>query len=274
MDRLGPDTSKDLAQARFTYCAGWTHAHAPSYYRQHAHREFEIVYHLRGHGRQTVREPQGKRVVEFAEGSVVICPPGVEHDQTDAGEQVIEACVLFALPKPWPLPLRSFFYLSALPGACEREELLDLVSQTGDVSPHRRLANGYRVGALVTRLIDRVLSERANQAITLPPARYAAGARDYLHAHFMRLERMDDVAREVGISYHHLRHVFKATYGVSLVGYLAELRVNRAKELLTHSRLPIKTIADMCGFGDERYFATCFKERTRVTPGGYRRQAG
>lgn len=237
----------------------------------HAHREFEIVYHLRGHGRQTVRETKRKRVIEFAEESVVICPPGVEHDQMDTGAPIIDVCVSFALAKPWPAALTSFVYVSALPGVCEREEILDLVSQTSALSPQRHVANGYRVGALVVRLLEMAHTESTNQAITFPATRYAVNARDYLRAHFTHLEKLEDVARQVGISYDYLRHIFKATCGVSLIGYLNELRINRAKELLAHSRLPIKTIGGMCGFGDERYFATCFRKRARVTPGRYRR---
>lgn len=275
LQRLLTPPTEDLPEitpACFAYCAGWTHTRPPSGYKKHAHREFEIVFHLRGHGQHAVREPQGKRVLEFAEGSIIINPPNTEHDQTDAGASVMDVCVLFALERPWPVALTTFFYLPALPGACELEEMLDLASQTGAMSPQRRIANGYRVGALVLRLLDWASSERANRSLTIPAARYAAAARDYLRANYMRLQKMEDVARQIDISYDHLRHVFKATYGVNLVGYLNELRINRAKELLAHSRLPIKTIAGMCGFGDERYFATFFRERTRVTPGRYRRQ--
>jgi AraC-like DNA-binding protein len=34
---------------------------------------------------------------------------------------------------------------------------------------------------------------------------------------------------------------------------------------------PLKTVAGMCGFENQRYFSTCFRRMTGTTPGAFRR---
>ena len=58
---------------------------------------------------------------------------------------------------------------------------------------------------------------------------------------------------------------------MSLKAWLGRVRLERARELLTHSPLPIKAIARACGFQNERYFTTCFRRAFGQPPGAFRR---
>jgi AraC-like DNA-binding protein len=51
---------------------------------------------------------------------------------------------------------------------------------------------------------------------------------------------------------------------------LRELRLERAKELLLHTSLPIAAIALRVGYSDAAHFVIAFKRDTGVTPRGYR----
>ncbi|MGE9293374.1 MAG: helix-turn-helix transcriptional regulator, partial [Puniceicoccales bacterium] len=57
---------------------------------------------------------------------------------------------------------------------------------------------------------------------------------------------------------------------MSLITFLTRVRLERAKSLLTHSRLTLKEVASLCGFRDEYYFSNVFRKHIGQPPGNYR----
>ena len=55
--------------------------------------------------------------------------------------------------------------------------------------------------------------------------------------------------------------------------YQLMIRLDKAKELLCETTLPIGEIADQLGFRDPYYFARFFKAKTGMTAGEYRQTA-
>ncbi len=78
------------------------------------------------------------------------------------------------------------------------------------------------------------------------------------------------LARELNISYSSFRHTFQQHTGSSPHQYLLELRLVRARNLLTQTAQSIKEIAKQAGFDDEHYFCRFFKMKTGLTPGQWR----
>ena len=68
----------------------------------------------------------------------------------------------------------------------------------------------------------------------------------------------------------YLGRLFKQETGMSIASYLHSVRLERAKELLLQSRLPIIEIAARCGFSDVTYFNRVFKAVEKITPTEYR----
>lgn len=75
------------------------------------------------------------------------------------------------------------------------------------------------------------------------------------------------LARELNVSYSSFRHTFQQHTGSSPHQYLLELRVVRARQLLTQTTQSVKEIAKQSGFDDEHYFCRFFKMKTGLTPG-------
>ena len=65
---------------------------------------------------------------------------------------------------------------------------------------------------------------------------------------------------------------FKNTFHVSMVSYLNQIRIDRARELLENPGIKIKDIANMVGFEDEKYFSRQFHKNTGMSPNEYRSQ--
>lgn len=65
---------------------------------------------------------------------------------------------------------------------------------------------------------------------------------------------------------------FYALYGYSIKQYQLQQRILLAKRKLVTTNLPVKAIAQQCGFANEKYFITYFKQKTGLTPGLYRKR--
>jgi len=78
------------------------------------------------------------------------------------------------------------------------------------------------------------------------------------------------LARELNVSYSSFRHTFQQHTGSSPHQYLLELRLVRARNLLTQTTQSVKEIAQQTGFDDEHYFCRFFKMKTGATPGQWR----
>ena len=83
-------------------------------------------------------------------------------------------------------------------------------------------------------------------------------------------ESYDDLARNEGMSASTLRRHFRQAMGVSLHQYVINQRVNKARELLVESDLPLKAIADVLGYDNQFFFSRQFREVVGVAPGFFR----
>lgn len=81
---------------------------------------------------------------------------------------------------------------------------------------------------------------------------------------------LSGVARQVGMSKHRLSHRFREVLGVTFRDFLMQVRLERAKALLTDGHAPITEIAQIVGFGDLPRFDKLFKRDTGLTPSAYR----
>lgn len=78
------------------------------------------------------------------------------------------------------------------------------------------------------------------------------------------------VAASVQMAPRSLRHRFRQATGMSLHDYVIQLRMSRARDLLTETDLPIKAVSSLLGYRDVYYFSRQFKAEAGVSPGRYR----
>jgi AraC family transcriptional regulator len=78
------------------------------------------------------------------------------------------------------------------------------------------------------------------------------------------------VADEVQMSYSHFARAFKQSMGVSPNVYMTELRIERAKKLLSETDLRIADIALRAGFASQSHFTSTFRKLVWTTPKAFR----
>ncbi|MBO5286401.1 MAG: helix-turn-helix transcriptional regulator [Clostridia bacterium] len=64
--------------------------------------------------------------------------------------------------------------------------------------------------------------------------------------------------------------IFKKETGKSIINYLLDERITKAKSLLIEGSLPLTKIAELSGFTDYNYFSRTFKKKTGYTPTQYK----
>lgn len=99
-----------------------------------------------------------------------------------------------------------------------------------------------------------------------------SAALDFIDGSLDRDLTLDEIARAAGLSPSRFARAFKARAGKAVREYVAELRVEKAKPLLTDSELLLDEIARRVGFASTRRFAAAFRRLTGLSPQSYTEQ--
>lgn len=81
---------------------------------------------------------------------------------------------------------------------------------------------------------------------------------------------LETVADEFGLPLYYLSRFFKDHTTVTFTDYIADLRMKKAKKLLSETGKPLKDIVVSIGYTDLTYFMKKFKKQEGITPGQYR----
>ncbi|WP_282605412.1 GlxA family transcriptional regulator [Pelagibius sp. Alg239-R121] len=132
---------------------------------------------------------------------------------------------------------------------------LDVANAAGRYIFHERLRSGDE-GQLPT---------------TREPVGYAAPAR--LRDAIVLMERnleqpltIGAIVSQLGLSQRQLERLFRTHTGVSPVRYYVDVRLDRARGLVTQTELPIVDVAAACGFGSAVQFTRTYKRRFGLAP--------
>lgn len=122
----------------------------------------------------------------------------------------------------------------------------------------------------------------ARQVEDLPPARRPARlelhrrlhrARDYLEASLDASPGLVQLAAVAGLSPHHCLRAFARLFGETPHRYLTRRRLERARELLEATDLPVTRVCLEVGFESLGSFSSLFRRRYGLPPSEYRRRA-
>lgn len=92
----------------------------------------------------------------------------------------------------------------------------------------------------------------------------------YIHRHHKDNLTLQDIADSVSLSQHYASRLFKQEQGITIMEYVASIKIDEAKKLLNNPLNKIEDIAEYLGYDDPSYFTRVFKKRTGVTPSQFR----
>lgn len=98
-------------------------------------------------------------------------------------------------------------------------------------------------------------------------------AKSYIDQHFEDpMIGLYSIAEMLGISNSYLSTSFKKQYGLGIVQYINQLRIEKAKKMILNTDYSIKEIAFRVGFASDMTFIRVFKQFENVTPGKYKKE--
>lgn len=166
----------------------------------------------------------------------------------------------------------------------ELEALLDIRAAAIKNALYR-LANevmepGFGSAVLVEALGDFLLVELARylrRSLQAQPAARGGLApwqlrrvTDYVESLVDPAPTVTQLAELCNVSPRHLRRAFKQTTGQTISDYVRDTRLQKAKNLLVETHLPLKEIAYRLGFSSPSSFSIAFSKATGATPKNYR----
>jgi AraC-like DNA-binding protein len=143
----------------------------------------------------------------------------------------------------------------------------------GEISVVARVLAQLEHGAL-REAIERVVSQHLARQASGAPGGLGPGrlerVRALIERSLARPLHVEDLAAAAHMSPFHFSRVFKLATGESPHAYLTRRRVERAKELLAESGLPLVHVASAVGFQTQGHFTEVFRRHTGATPRRFR----
>jgi AraC-like DNA-binding protein len=122
----------------------------------------------------------------------------------------------------------------------------------------------------IAEYVTEFLYEVASSAGAAEPETEADRVIEYIGAHFKEEICLEGVAETFDVSSKHLSRMIKGRVGISFGEYLARLRIDEAKRLLTTTKLTINDVIAATGFNSRNTFIRTFRKITNVLPSDYR----
>ncbi len=122
-------------------------------------------------------------------------------------------------------------------------------------------------------IIEKMVDEKLVQADTqdLSNRSPIREAMEYIQQNVKSELTLREVAEHVHLNPSYLSVLFKEQVKVTFSEYVTRRRIQRAKELLMTTDLPVSEIAEESGYRTSKYFIKIFKELEGKTPSAYRK---
>ncbi|MBP5610548.1 MAG: helix-turn-helix transcriptional regulator [Clostridia bacterium] len=125
---------------------------------------------------------------------------------------------------------------------------------------HEKIA--YVLGALLLLIRDNVSNAQKHPL--------ALEIKNYLLQHYAEKITLESISERFHFSVSYCNNVFKKEMKRSIVDYVIEERMRKAKELLAYTDYSLPEIAVQVGYEDYNYFSRQFKKHAKITPTQYR----
>ena len=123
--------------------------------------------------------------------------------------------------------------------------------------------NRAKMLSIFYNILHNLSRESSTHSIILPAILYIEN--NYQNPKLSNAE----LAEQCNISKVYFRKIFTETYKTTPKQFIVDIRINKAKQLLSDGFLNIGAVAEECGFTNQYHFCRLFKEKTGITPTEY-----
>ncbi|OAB35957.1 response regulator [Paenibacillus glacialis] len=119
----------------------------------------------------------------------------------------------------------------------------------------------------VISALHHIREEREKQTLTVLDR-----AQGYIQERFTEDLSLEEVADFVHLNPHYFSKIFKQQTGSTFIDYVTNLRIDKAKILMSSDHLSLKEVCYKVGYNDPNYFSRVFKKVTGITASEFRGQ--
>lgn len=211
--------------------------------------------------------------VKILPDSVFYIPPFCPHEYHALSESWFLDWISFSGNQVIPLlekwKLNKFTHIPN----CDVDRLRRIMTKTYYTLKSDKLyGNHYASAQLYDFLIEyRKIADNRLSSFYTAQTVALADVLQFIEEHYSEQIKLSDLAKIAGVTEQHLCRLFKKNFQLRPMEYLAQVRIQYAKDLLVYSDKSIGQISDETGFQDSSYFSVVFKRYENVTPGEYRK---
>lgn len=255
----------------------------------HTHKEYELVLLHGGNCRFLV----GNQFFYLQPGQLLMLDGMTIHKAYVSGDpQDYERSVL-RFDSDWIRPLLQDINLERLLNLFEEnssglirifkkrdeaiiENMIGEIATLVDLEENR--LNEARLKLVVVQLLIQISIStdyiiRKDQGFRDEKTEIAEKVSNFLFKNYHRSISIDDVSQAVNISKSYMSHVFKEVTGHTIMTYLMQYRLSKARSQITQEpNQLIKVISQENGFESEAHFSRFFKKNIGLSPSQYKKQ--
>lgn len=234
-------------------------------------QEYQITYLSRGRG-WFMSESTGRKKIPLKEGSIFILFPGEWHSYSPEPETGwCEYSIGFKGSRVDELTEKGFISKThPVLNVRLSDTLQKLFSDVMRISSEQHSGYQQVLSGLISNIIGYAFYLENNASLDVTYfEKNVLKAKNLIQEEYATMTPQL-VASRLGLGYSNFRSMFKKYTGTSPAKFILNVKIFRAKEMLTYTDLPVKEVAYKVGIENCDYFSTLFKSDTGVTPLAYR----
>lgn len=232
--------------------------------------EYQLLYIAKGEG---IFQSTSCKKTELSAGSIILLFPEEWHTYKPLKNKGWEEYWIGCNGRVADSLLNNQFFSRKNPvlNVGFNEQILTLWKQGIEVAGFQKTAYQQMLAGIAQHLISIVFYLQKNNSFRDKEiVSQIDKARMIMRDSSYNSHSPEEIAKSLNISYSWFRRIFKQYTGFSPAQYQLEIKVQKAKELLTSTTMPVKEISYELNFESVSYFVTFFKDKTGMSPTAYR----
>ncbi len=95
---------------------------------------------------------------------------------------------------------------------------------------------------------------------------------EFINQNYFTELSLDAISKSVRYNKYYICRAFKQETGFTIQNVVTAMRIEKAKQLLKETNLPLSDVVFMCGFSSQSYFCYMFKKAVGKTPLRYMKE--
>jgi AraC-like DNA-binding protein/mannose-6-phosphate isomerase-like protein (cupin superfamily) len=243
--------------------------------RRHGHEFLQICYVLNGVCRHVVYDEE----MDLQRGDLFSIPPSAMHCFMPIDGQAFELVQLDFMPSLLEEQIEELSHLSLsrvlLINLSPRSQIV-IERVMEDIKTELELKDAYHQYAVRADLLKFlvIINREVGGWVHKQKSDYEQAIREviqYMEQHIDKPLSLKEAAAQISVSPNYFSSLFKMITGITFSGFLLELRLRKAGELLLQADMTVGDVMEAVGYKHTGHFYKMFKQMYAVTPLAYKK---